>query len=216
MLIKYLFKYISKGTDRIFARVSKPLGESSNVAGPSCSPVDEIQNYLEGRFICAHKAYWRILKFDVHRREPAVQILSVHLQDMQRVTFRDRDKLESVVNLPGRKSTTLTEWFAYNEAYEDGKSSIGRLAYVHPTSGELFYFRMLLCHRKGCTEFIVVQTINDVFYPTCRAACEALGLLGDDKEWDIAMQEAIVSATSSELRFVFAHILMHCDVTGPS
>ncbi|GJT65827.1 DNA helicase [Tanacetum coccineum] len=26
MLIKYLFKYISKGTDRIFARVSKPLG----------------------------------------------------------------------------------------------------------------------------------------------------------------------------------------------
>ncbi|GKB67063.1 DNA helicase [Tanacetum coccineum] len=141
---------------------------------------------------------------------------------MQRVTFRDRDKLESVVNLPGRKSTTLTEWFAYNEAYEDGrhltyqdfpsefvwyddrkcwsrrrnsKSSIGRLAYVHPTSGELFYFRMLLCHRKGCTEFIDVQTINDVFYPTCRAACEALGLLGDDKEWDIAMQEASVSAT---------------------
>ncbi|GJY40370.1 DNA helicase [Tanacetum coccineum] len=229
MLIKYLFKYISKGTDRIFARVSKPLGESSNVAGPSCSPVDEIQNYLEGRFICAHEAYWRILKFDIHRREPAVQILSVHLQDMQRVTFRDRDKLESVVNLPGRKSTTLTEWFAYNEANEDGrhltyqdfpsefvwyddrkcwsrrrnsKSSIGRLAYVHPTSGELFYFRMLLCHRKGCTEFIDVQTINDVFYPTCRAACEALGLLGDDKEWDIAMQEASVSATSSELRFV--------------
>ncbi|GKF25710.1 hypothetical protein Tco_0081604 [Tanacetum coccineum] len=34
MLIKYLFKYISKGIDRIFARVSKPLGESSNVAGP--------------------------------------------------------------------------------------------------------------------------------------------------------------------------------------
>nr|GEV91677.1 DNA helicase [Tanacetum cinerariifolium] len=166
MLIKYLFKYISKGTDRIFARVSNPLGESSNVPG------------------------------------------------MQRITFRDRDNLESIVNLPGQTSTILTEWFTYNEANEDGghltyqdfpskfvwyadrkswsrrrnsKSSIGRLAYVHPTSGELFYFRILLCHKKGCTQFIDVQMINDVFYPTYR-----------------------------ELRFVFAHILTHCDVTYPS
>ncbi|KAJ9553601.1 hypothetical protein OSB04_017646 [Centaurea solstitialis] len=51
MLIKYLFKYISKGTDRIFARVSRPIGESSDLAGPSQQPVDEIQNYVEGRFV---------------------------------------------------------------------------------------------------------------------------------------------------------------------
>ncbi|GJX97177.1 DNA helicase [Tanacetum coccineum] len=243
MLIKYLFKYNSKGIDIIFALVSKPLGESSNIPGPSRPPIEKIQNYLEGRFVCAHEAYWRILKFDIHRREPVVQILAVHLRGMQRITFRDRDKLEFVVNLPSRTSTTLTEWFAYNEANQDGrhltyqdfpsefvwyddqkiwtrrhnsKSSIGRLAYVHPTSDELFYFRMLLYHKKGCTEFIDVQTINDVFYPTCRAACEALDLLGDDKEWDIAMQEASVSAMSSELRFVFSHILIHNYVTNPS
>ncbi|GJU94321.1 DNA helicase [Tanacetum coccineum] len=42
MLIKYLFKYISKGTDRIFARVSRPIGESSNAADPSRQPIDEI------------------------------------------------------------------------------------------------------------------------------------------------------------------------------
>nr|GEX08262.1 DNA helicase [Tanacetum cinerariifolium] len=243
MLIKYLLKYISKGTDRIFARVSKPIGESSNVPGPSRPSIDEIQNYHEGRFVCAHEACWRILKFDIHCREPAVQILAVHLQGMQRITFRDRDNLESIVNLPGRTSTTLTEWFTFNEANEDGrhltyqdfplefvwysdrkswsrrrnsKSSIGRLVYVHPTSGELFYFRILLCHKKGCIQFIDVQMINDVFYPTYQGVCEALGLLGDDKEWDIAMQEASMSATSSELRFVFAHILTHCDVTDPS
>nr|GEW05745.1 DNA helicase [Tanacetum cinerariifolium] len=58
--------------------------------------------------------------------------------------------------------------------------------------------------------------MNDVFYPTYRGACEALGLLGDDKEWDIAMQETSLSAMSLELRFVFAHILTHCDVTDPS
>ncbi|GJY32157.1 DNA helicase [Tanacetum coccineum] len=38
-------------------------------------------------------------------------------------------------------------------------------------------------------DFLEVRTVHDIFYPTCRAACEALGLLGDDNEWDIAMQE---------------------------
>ncbi|GJV16526.1 putative ribonuclease H-like domain-containing protein [Tanacetum coccineum] len=105
MLIKYLFKYISKGIDRIFARVSRPLGESSNAVGPSQPP--EIQNYIEGRFVCPHEVLWRILKFDIHCREPALQILSIHLEGMQRVTFRDRDRLESIVNLPDRKNTML-------------------------------------------------------------------------------------------------------------
>nr|GEW40490.1 helicase-like protein [Tanacetum cinerariifolium] len=208
-------QYISKGTDRVFSRVCKPLGDSSNVPGLSRPTIDEIQKYHEGRFVCAHEACWRILKFDIHLREPAVKILAVHLQGMQMITFRDKDNLESVVNLHGRTSTTLTEWFAYNEANEDGKSSIGRLAYVHPTSGELFYFRILLCHKKGCTQFIDVQMINDVFYPTYRGACEALGLLGDDKESDIAMQEASMSVTLSELRFIFAHSLTHYDVIDP-
>nr|GEW95288.1 DNA helicase [Tanacetum cinerariifolium] len=81
ILIKYLFKYISKGTDRIFARVTRVISEPSTEAGPSRPPVDEIYNFLE----------------------------AVHLEDMQRVTFRDKDRLQSVVDLPGQKNTTLTE-----------------------------------------------------------------------------------------------------------
>nr|GFB29308.1 hypothetical protein [Tanacetum cinerariifolium] len=156
---------------RVFARVARPIGESSTAATPSRQVIDEIQNYVEGCFICAHEAYWRILKFDIHHREPVVQILAVHLEDMQRVTFRDQD----------RKS-----W----SPRKNSKSSIGRLAYVHPTSGELFFLRMLQCHQEGCMDFWEVQTINDIFYPTYRAACQALGLLGNDKEWEIAFEEA--------------------------
>ncbi|GKA61220.1 hypothetical protein Tco_0760627 [Tanacetum coccineum] len=48
-----------------------------------------------------------------------------------------------------------------------------------------------------------------------KAACEALGLLGDENEWDIAMQEAYVSTMSPQIRFVFAHLLTHCEVTDP-
>ncbi|GKB23122.1 DNA helicase [Tanacetum coccineum] len=131
MLIKYLFKYISKGTDKIFARVSRPLGESSDAACLLRPPIDEIQNYLEGRFVCPYVALWRIYKFDIHCREPAVRILSVHLEDMQRVSFRDRDKLKSVVNL------LEFVWYADRKSWsprQNSRSSIGRLAYVHPTS----------------------------------------------------------------------------------
>ncbi|GJY49335.1 DNA helicase, partial [Tanacetum coccineum] len=243
MLIKYLFKYISKGTYRVFARVSRPIGESSTAATPSRQVIDEIQNYVEGRSICAHEVYRRILKFDIHRREPVVQILVVHLEDMHRITFRDQDRLKSVIDLPEKKSTTLTKWFAFNEANEVGmhlsylefssefvwysdrkswsprknsKSSIGRLAYVHPPSGELFFLRMLLCHQKRCRDFWEVQTVNGVFYPTYKAACQALGLLGDDKELEIAFEEACGFATPEELRFLFSHILLYYDVADPS
>nr|GEU38630.1 reverse transcriptase domain-containing protein [Tanacetum cinerariifolium] len=44
------------------------------------------------------------------------------------------------------------------------------------------------------------------------AAFEALGLLGDDREWEIALEEACASATSEQLRFIFSHILLHCDI----
>ncbi|GJS09207.1 hypothetical protein Tco_0366003 [Tanacetum coccineum] len=128
--------------------------------------------------------------------------------------------------MPGKKKTTLTEWYVYNNKNTDGrhltylefpyefvwypnskslrrrvvrtKKSLGRLTYVHPNSGELFYFRMLLCHQKGCKSSTEVRTINGHVLPTYRAACEALGLLGDDKEWDIALEESIVSTSSAE------------------
>ncbi|GJW37723.1 DNA helicase [Tanacetum coccineum] len=186
----------------------KPLGESSNAAGSSQPPIDEIQNYLEGHFVCPQEAIWRILKFDIHYREPAVQMLYVHLEDMQKINFRDRDRLEYVVNLPGRKSTTLIEWLAYNASNEDGR----HLTYLDFPSEFVWYDdRKSWSLRQNSKSFV-----GHVAYvhPTS-AACEALGLIKDDNEWDIAMQEACASATSSHLRFVFAHILTHCEVTDP-
>lgn len=42
MLIKYLFKYISKGTDRVVARITKPVGDPSSSNGQMRINVDEI------------------------------------------------------------------------------------------------------------------------------------------------------------------------------
>lgn len=95
------------------------------------------------------------------------------------------------------------------------KPSVGRLTYIHPGLGDLFYQRMLLCHQTGCKSFPGIHTVNGHVYPTNRAACEALGLLGNDQEWLITLEEAAASATSSELRALFVQILIHCEVGDP-
>ncbi|GKC67467.1 DNA helicase [Tanacetum coccineum] len=159
MLIKYLFKYISKGPDRIFAKISKPIGEASTSVGKSVVQIDEIHNFVVGHFICPHEACWRILDFPIHSREPAVQIMSVHLEYMQRINHRERlSKEYRVQNI--RKQHLL----------------------------------------NGCNSPLDVRTVNNQLLPTYRAACEALGLLGDDRVWDIALEEATFTGSSSELR----------------
>nr|GEV97619.1 DNA helicase [Tanacetum cinerariifolium] len=243
MLIKYLFKYISKGTDRVVARITRENGDPSPSTSRTRIKVDEIQNYVDARYICPHEACWRIFNFDIHKREPAVQIMAVHLENMQQVSFKANEPLWAIVSSFQKKKTTLTEWLNFNATSDEGhhltyldfpsefvwctndkiwktranknKPSIGRLTCIHPSLGELFYLRMLLCHQKGCKSFEDIRTVKENIHPTYRAACEALGLLGDDKEWTTALEEASLSATSAELRSLFALILTCCEVTNP-
>ncbi|GKA28646.1 hypothetical protein Tco_0714891 [Tanacetum coccineum] len=84
----------------------------------------------------------------------------------------------------------------------------------YPAAGDLFYQRMLLCHQKGCKSFPDIRKVNEILYLTCRAACQALGLLEDDDEWENTMQEAACTATPAELRTLFAHILTFCQVAN--
>ncbi|KAL3636382.1 hypothetical protein CASFOL_020929 [Castilleja foliolosa] len=219
----------------------------TDIAGTTNNPVrpliDEIKNYVDGRFICPHEASWRILNFPIHARNPAVELLAVHLEDMQNVTFRENLRLEAVIRNPLFGKTTLTEWIRSNCRNQDGRTltyvnyptkyrwdkkakcwtsrmyttrpAIGRLTYVHPSSGELFYLRMLLCHQQGCMSFADIRTVSGTVHVTYFAACEALGLIGDDREWATAFIEASIWATASELRALFTHMLLLCEVGHP-
>ncbi|GKF06796.1 hypothetical protein Tco_0037464 [Tanacetum coccineum] len=93
MLIKYMFKYISKGPDRILAKISD--SEASASLPGNSKQIDEIQNYVDGRFICPYEACWRIFDFPIHSQEPAVQILSVNCSTSgcYCVTKKDADHL---------------------------------------------------------------------------------------------------------------------------
>ena len=86
---KYLYKYVYKGPDMASVRM-----ESSN-GTEGC--YDEIQKYVNSRFVTASEACWRIMSFDVHGRDPSIQRLAVHEENLQMVTF-DEDKPHEAIH----------------------------------------------------------------------------------------------------------------------
>ncbi|XP_062014061.1 uncharacterized protein LOC133730499 [Rosa rugosa] len=228
MLIKYLFKYINKGPDR--ARVG--FKENLN---------DEIQTYLNCRYISPPEAVWRLFEYPIHSRHPAVELLPVHMPGEQNIIFSESQSLESIISNKSSEDTMLTAWFKANENYHEAKPltyaefpskfvwdhhnklwtprkkgySIGRIANVYPTSGELYYLRLLLNTQRGCSNYTSVRTIDNIVYPSYQDACRAIGLLGDDKEWSEALTNALYTASCSELRHLFVTIILFCDVANP-
>ena len=63
--IKYIYKYIYKGSDRATVELEQ----------------DEIKSYISGRYIGSSKAVWRLFEFPVHRETPLVMYLLIHLPD---------------------------------------------------------------------------------------------------------------------------------------
>lgn len=57
--------------------------------------------------------------------------------------------------------------------------------------------------------------MNGELCQTFRGACETLGLPGDDKEWTFTFEEASNWATASELRSLFTHMLLYCEISDP-
>uniref|UniRef100_A0A2N9F6K5 ATP-dependent DNA helicase n=1 Tax=Fagus sylvatica TaxID=28930 RepID=A0A2N9F6K5_FAGSY len=187
------------------------------------------------------EACWRIFEFEIQYRDPSVERLGFHLEDEHNVVFTDSDYLDNVIDRPDVDKTMFTQWFKANEMYDSARQltysefpskwvwhknisewsprksgrSIGRIYYAHPGSGERFYLRMLLNVVKGPRTFEEIRTINNIIHPTFRAACYALGLLDDDKEWHEAIRQASLWATGKQLRELFTTILLFCEVSDP-
>jgi len=107
--IKYIHKYIYKGSDRTTIR----LQESENA--------DEVQHHLQGRYIGPCEAVWRLFEFRVHEEFPPVYHLPVHLPGEQPVFFAEGlSRAELQVQLDQAHSK-LIAWFAYNTTHVDGQ-----------------------------------------------------------------------------------------------
>ena len=113
--IKYLFKYINKGTDRVTAVLEENVLYNSNDGMESILEKDEIKTYLDCRYIYQHqKHHGEFFKFEIHYYELAVQRLNFHIKNENQVTFSDYEYLDNVVNRPGIDKTVFIEWMTVN------------------------------------------------------------------------------------------------------
>ncbi|KAL8049007.1 hypothetical protein ABFX02_07G104800 [Erythranthe guttata] len=231
-LVKYLYKYIHKGHDKIAYNV---------VPDASFDVRDEIQAYQNGRWICAPEAYWRIYGFLMGEMSPPVVVMPVHLPNHQPLRFGVHQSLQQVLRNPFSCKTMLTEFFNANRCdesamrlrllykefpeyfvWEAGKRKwkirqkqhvVGRLCTVNPLEGERYFERLLLLNVRCPTSFEDLLTFNGHTYFTFREAATARGLLQSDEYIDTCLAEACLFQTSSSLRLLFALLLVY-GVTG--
>lgn len=111
---------MNKGSDRATALLQQ--NQKKKTRNPnSKNGLDEIEIYLECRYISACEALWRIYQFDIHYRELAIEHLSFHLPNKQQIIFTDNDDLQIVIARPTIEQTKLTEWMSTNSMYPDAR-----------------------------------------------------------------------------------------------
>jgi len=241
--VKYLYKYITKGNDRVMFRLSD--GREVDITN------DEIERYVLARYISASEAYWRLYDFTIHFRYPPVMKLPVHLEGEQTVLF-DADRAQDAADA-GPPTTKLTDWFRLNAEDSNARTilypdlpkhytwnhnkwqrrkrvlvcnqtdddcasdMIGRIPVIGLSAhqNELYYLRMLLYHQVGATCYADLRRVDGEEMNTYQAACLRLGLLDDDQEIDRAMEEAAGLKFGNQLRELFVNILMWVRPVDP-
>ncbi|XP_054796096.1 uncharacterized protein LOC129301562 [Prosopis cineraria] len=234
--IKYLFKYINKGNDRVIAGIYNN-NQSANPHGI----FDEIKHYYDFRYISSCEAAWRIFAFDIHHRYPSVERLSFHLPNQQTVLYKGGQTVKKVLKKPRIKESQFLAWMECNKINEDALAltylefphyyvfdkkkkiwterkcgfAVGRMTHASPSSGEFYYLRVLLTKVKGPRSYKEIRTVENIIYLTFKSACHAMGLLEDDIEYIDAIKEAANWALGHYLRKFFVSMLLcHC-LTDP-
>ncbi|CAN7050018.1 unnamed protein product [Brassica rapa subsp. trilocularis] len=241
--IKYLFKYITKGVDRATMLIEE--NESGGIShGDKNKPKDminEIDRYVQCRYISACEASWRLFAFPIHYNQPNVVKLPLHLPGEHMSLFDQSDDLAEFVSRENSERTMLTAFFEACNIYEEAKDltyvefpsrfvyhasgrewtprqqgeAIGRVVYISPAAGDLYFLRILINVVRGPKGFEMMKVVGDVAFEEYKEACFARGLLDDDKEWHEAIEEPSYWATGRQLRRLFVIILVYCQVISP-
>ncbi|XP_027166434.1 uncharacterized protein LOC113766438 [Coffea eugenioides] len=240
--VKYIYKYIYKGHDKIHFQLS-----SQNSDGPNSdayvSAIDEIKDYQSARWVCAVEGIWRIYRFLLFQIHPAVIHLQLHLENCQPLNFREDQDLRDVVRNRFAKRTMLTEFFYTNSVdplaqnlkctykhfpehfvwypgrrkWEPRKQKdcIGRIVAANPMEGERYFLRLLLTHVESPTSFDHLKTINGVYVHTFREAAILRGYFESDKPQQQCLEEVTVYHMPYSLRRLFATLLVHFPPSNP-
>jgi hypothetical protein len=135
----------------------------------------------------------------------------------------------------------FTAWFEANKVYPAGRTltygqfvskfvwkkkkrewkprkrgyTIGRLIWVPPSTGELYFFRMMLTVVQGPTCYDDVKKIGDTQYFSYRDACFAMGFLEDDRVYINAIKESKDWGSGHYLRRLFVIMLLANTMNRP-
>ncbi|XP_026459798.1 uncharacterized protein LOC113360506 [Papaver somniferum] len=83
---------------------------------------NEILQYLNARYIGAPEAAWRLLGNCLHKENPKVQWLVVHLPGKQRVIYDPDDSVEVIQDKAENVVTTLMGYFDYNRLNPEARA----------------------------------------------------------------------------------------------
>ncbi|XP_047953750.1 uncharacterized protein LOC125199963, partial [Salvia hispanica] len=216
--IKYLFKYINKGLDRVTATFMESGMDSSE------NNIDEVKMYYDCRYVSSSEAVWRIFGFDMQYKDPPVERLGFHFENEQSVIFSESEPLDIILDRRTAHQSKFLGWMEANKIYPQGRDltysefptrfvwkgncwqprkqrfAIGRMFYIAPGSGEMYYLRCLLNIVRGATSYEEIRCVNGIQYDTFREACFALGLLDDDKEYVDGITEANLVLNDDEIK----------------
>ena len=235
--IKYLFKYINKGYDRIVAAIVPTEDGNGNQQGY----IDEIKHYIDCRYVSPSEACWRIYSFPIHGRKPAVERLFFHCEGDNSIYYKDYEKINDALLKPSVAESMFTAWFEANKKYPEAREltyrrfvsmfvyvkkkrewkprekgyTIGRLMWVPPCTGELYYLRIMLTHVKGPLSYNNIKIVKNILYDSFRDACFAMGFVGDDKEYISAIKEANPWGSGHFLRKLFVTLLLSSSMNRP-
>nr|XP_047141323.1 uncharacterized protein LOC100209718 [Hydra vulgaris] len=201
---------------------------------------DEINTYLDCRFVSAPEALWRIYEYSISDMSHTIIRLQIHLPDNQRVYFNEGEE-QVAIDRAAQRDTHLTAWLKLNAENNEarqysyveipyhfvfGKNCMWKVRqrgsdkvvvrmYKVSSFCELFFLRLLLLHVKGAKSFEDLRTVHGTVFNTFREACYNLGLLQDDIEWRNTLTEAAATRMPKQFRLLFSIILTLCEPDDP-
>jgi hypothetical protein len=178
----YLYNYIYKGHDA--ANVTIAINNNGVLDH------DEIQHFINTRYVSAMEGIWRIFEFDMHDKSHTIYRLNFHLPDEQNVYFREGDEEQAAIRAAVRQ-TQFTAWFELNRIDANARrylyseiplhytynkntriwtrrirlglveKTIPRLNTISPRNIQLYMMRILLLHVPG-DNFYYIKKIKKI------------------------------------------------------
>ena len=81
--------------------------------------------------------------------------------------------------------------------------------------GEMYYLRVLINKVRGPKDWVDFRKFENVTYATYKEACQARGLLEDDKEYIDGLLEASLWGMGKYLRSFFVILIMTDSMSRP-